>query len=364
MKKKIVALVLAMSMSVMLLSGCQAKELSNKYATVKSYKGVEVDKVDKPEVSDDDVDNQIQSAMVENITDITEQRAAQNGDKAIIDFVGKKDGVAFQKGSSTDYTLELGSGTFINGFEDGIIGHAPGETFDLNLTFPENYQSTELAGQEVVFTVTLKGFLPELSDDIVTVLSDKSKTVEEYKKEVKDKLQETADESYQSSLREAAWNAVLENTEVKEYPEDKVQEYVDMMQEQYETMATYYNMEFEDFLTTYMQMDKDSFDEKVKEAAEQQVKSDLARDLLLDNVKKIDTSDEARQKIYEALAESYNYDDVDSFLEAMENADNMDKLDALVKLEMVQNWVADNCKQVEAKSDSSSSDSSSSSQSE
>lgn len=364
MKKKIVALVLAMSMSVMLLSGCQAKELSNKYATVKSYKGVEVDKIDKPEVSDDDVDNQIQSAMVENITDITEQRAAQNGDKAVIDFVGKKDGVAFQNGSSTDYTLELGSGTFIDGFEDGIIGHTPGETFDLNLTFPENYQSTELAGQEVVFTVTLKGFLPELSDDIVTVLSDKSKTVEEYKKEVKDKLQETADESYQSSLREAAWNAVLENTEVKEYPEDKVQEYVDMMQEQYETMATYYNMEFEDFLTAYMKMDKDTFDGKVKEAAEQQVKSDLARDLLLDNVKKIDTSDEARQKIYEALAESYNYDDVDSFLEAMENADNMDKLDALVKLEMVQNWVADNCKQVEAKSDSSSSDSSSSSQSE
>lgn len=352
MKKKIVALVLAMSMSVMLLSGCQAKELSSKYATIKSYKGVEVAKIEKTEVTDDDVDNQIQNAMIENIADITEQRAAQDGDKAIIDFVGKKDGVAFQGGSATNYNLELGSNSFIDGFEDGIIGHTPGESFDLNLTFPENYQSTELAGQEVVFTVTLKGYIPELSDDVVAVLSDKSKTVEEYKKEVKDDLQKTADESYESSLREAAWNAVLDNTEVKEYPEDQVQEYVDMMQEQYETMATYYNMEFEDFLTTYMQMDKDTFDEKVKEAAEQQVKSDLARDLLLDNVKKIDTSDEARQKIYEALAESYNYEDVDSFLEAMENADNMDRLDALVKLEMVQNWVADNCKQVEAKSDS------------
>ena len=78
----------------------------------------------------------------------------------------------------------------------------------------------------------------------------------------------------------------------------------------------------------------------------------MARDLLLDNVKKIDTSDEARQSIYEYYAEYYGYDDVDSFLEAMENADNMDKLEALVKLEMVQNWVADNCKQVESKSDS------------
>ena len=352
MKKKVVAFTLAMSMSAMLLAGCQSKELSNKYATITSYKGVEVDKIDKPEVSDDDVDAQIQSTMIDHIADITEQRAAKEGDKAIIDFVGKKDGEAFQGGTSSNYALELGSNTFIDGFEDGIIGHTPGETFDLNLTFPENYQSTDLAGQEVVFTVTLNGFLPELSDDIVKILADKSETVEEYKKEVKNDLQATKDESYESSLKEAAWNAILDNTEVKEYPEDKVQEYIDMMNEQYETMASYYNMEFEDFLTTYMQMDQDTYDEKVKEAAEKQVKSDLARYLLLDNVKKIDTSDEARQSIYEQYAEYYGYSDVDSFLEAMENAGNMDKLDALVKLEMVQNWVADNCKQVEPKSDS------------
>lgn len=352
MKKKVVAFTLAMSMSAMLLAGCQSKELSNKYATITSYKGVEVDKIDKPEVSDDDVDAQIQSTMIDHIADITEQRAAKEGDKAIIDFVGKKDGEAFQGGTSSNYALELGSNTFIDGFEDGIIGHTPGETFDLNLTFPENYQSTDLAGQEVVFTVTLNGFLPELSDDIVKILADKSETVEEYKKEVKNDLQATKDESYESSLKEAAWNAILDNTEVKEYPEDKVQEYIDMMNEQYETMASYYNMEFEDFLTNYMKMDQDTYDEKVKEAAEKQVKSDLARDLLLDNVKKIDTSDEARQSIYEYYAEYYGYDDVDSFLEAMEDADNMDKLDALVKLEMVQNWVADNCKQVEPKSDS------------
>lgn len=352
MKKKVVAFTLAMSMSAMLLAGCQSKELSNKYATITSYKGVEVDKIDKPEVSDDDVDAQIQSTMIDHIADITEQRAAKEGDKAIIDFVGKKDGEAFQGGTSSNYALELGSNTFIDGFEDGIIGHTPGETFDLNLTFPENYQSTDLAGQEVVFTVTLNGFLPELSDDIVKILADKSETVEEYKKEVKNDLQATKDESYESSLKEAAWNAILDNTEVKEYPEDKVQEYIDMMNEQYETMASYYNMEFEDFLTTYMQMDQDTYDEKVKEAAEKQVKSDLARDLLLDNVKKIDTSDEARQSIYEQYAEYYGYSDVDSFLEAMENAGNMDKVDALVKLEMVQNWVADNCKQVEPKSDS------------
>lgn len=352
MKKKVVAFTLAMSMSAMLLTGCQSKELSNKYATITSYKGVEVDKIDKPEVSDDDVDAQIQSTMIDHIADITEQRAAKEGDKAIIDFVGKKDGEAFQGGTSSNYALELGSNTFIDGFEDGIIGHTPGETFDLNLTFPENYQSTDLAGQEVVFTVTLNGFLPELSDDIVKILADKSETVEEYKKEVKNDLQATKDESYESSLKEAAWNAILDNTEVKEYPEDKVQEYIDMMNEQYETMASYYNMEFEDFLTTYMQMDQDTYDEKVKEAAEKQVKSDLARDLLLDNVKKIDTSDEARQSIYEQYAEYYGYSDVDSFLEAMEKAGNMDKVEEMVKLVMVQNWVADNCKQVESKSDS------------
>ena len=98
MKKKVVAFMLAMSMSAMLLAGCQSKELSNKYATITSYKGVEVDKIEKPEVSDDDVDAQIQSVMIDKIADLpVTDRAAEEGDTAIIDFVGKKDGEAFQE---------------------------------------------------------------------------------------------------------------------------------------------------------------------------------------------------------------------------------------------------------------------------
>ena len=380
MKKKLVMILMAVMVASATLGGCgqkgaetgtsvsaeeedvqiSYKELMKatdykvqKYVKLNDYMNMTVELSQDYSITDEQIQEYIEYLLsMYPEYETTDKTTVENGDIVNIDYVGKVDGEEFNGGSATGQHLEIGSGSFIDGFEDGLIGKNVGDTVDLNLTFPDSYSNTDLAGKDVVFTVTLNNILPELSDDIVKILSDKSETVEEYKKEVKDDLQATKDESYESSLREAAWNAVLDNTEVKEYPEDKVQEYIDMMNEQYETMASYYNMEFEDFLTNYMQMDQDTYDEKVKEAAEKQVKSDLARDLLLDNVKKIDTSDEARQSIYEYYAEYYGYDDVDSFLEAMENADNMDKLEALVKLEMVQNWVADNCKQVESKSDS------------
>lgn len=355
MKKRMTALVAVMCAASMLMTGCQAKELSNEYVTVGVYKGVEVEQIEaSAEVTDADVEAQIENILsgYAEAVEVTD-RAAQDGDIANIDYVGTKDGVAFDGGSYEGYDLTLGSDTFIDGFEDGIIGHNIGETFDLNLTFPENYGSEELAGQAVVFTVTLNSLsieeVPELTDDFVKEnLSTESETVEEYKAEVKADLQATNDETYQSTLREAAWEAVLEGTTVNEYPEEAMQEYTDMIYEQYETMASYYGVEFADFLETYMGMDEETFASEVEAIAQAQVKSDLVRDLIAENVKAIDTSEKAYEAVYAEYAEYYAYDDVETFLADMEEAGNMEALDDLVLLELVQNWVADNCKQVEA----------------
>lgn len=349
MKRRATALTAVVCAAAMLMTGCQAKELSDEYVSVGKYKGVEVSGVEEPAaITDADVEAQISNILASYAEKVAvTNRAAEEGDIANIDYVGTKDGVAFDGGTAEGFDLTLGSGGFIDGFEAGIIGHHAGETFELNLTFPENY-SEELAGQAVVFTVTLNSLSveesPELTDDLVKeTLSEEAQSVEEYKKEIKEELEKINEENYQAELRDAAWNVVLENTTVNEYPEEAIKEYTDMITTEYQTMATYYGLEFAEFLETYMGMDEETFNTEVEKVAQQQVKSDLVRDLLAENVK-IGDSEKAYQEVYARYASYYSYTDVDAFLEEMESAGNKEALDKLVLLELVQNWIVDNCK--------------------
>lgn len=129
---------------------------------------------DATTVSDSDIDNYISSNILSNYKTTNEitNRAAENGDTVNIDFAGSIDGVAFDGGTGSDYDLTLGSGTFIDGFEDQIVGHMPGETFDVNVTFPDDYQATNLAGKDAVFATTLnyinEDVTPDLTDDWVS----------------------------------------------------------------------------------------------------------------------------------------------------------------------------------------------------
>ena len=207
MKKKLTVLAAGICALSLLLTGCSS-EISNDYVTITKYKGVEIDKVDADAISDNDVETQINSVLQSKstTTEVTD-RAAQTGDTVTIDYEGKKDGEAFKGGTATDAQLTLGSGQFIDGFEDGVVGHNIGDTFDLDLTFPENYGNEDLAGQAVVFTVTLKGIsqtdVPELTDEFVQSVSDTSKTVEEYKKEIKKSLTIIYD-----ALRQKGYNPI------------------------------------------------------------------------------------------------------------------------------------------------------------
>ena len=354
MKKRTVVLVATVCAASVLMTGCQSGGASNSYVTVGDYKGIEVSyDAQSAAVTDEDVEAQIEyllSGYAEKV-EVT-GRAAQDGDIANIDYVGTKDGVAFDGGSYEGYDLELGSGSFIDGFESGIVGHNVGETFDLNLTFPENYSSTELAGQAVVFTVTLNSLsveeLPELTDEfVVNNLSETSKTVEEYKAELKAELQKTNDENWETELKNTAWTMVLENSKVKEYPEETVNNYMDMVISEYQTMATYYGMEYADFLETYMGMDEETFTAEVEAVAQSQVLSDLVRDLIAEK-ENVDDSEEAYQRVYEEYAVYYGYTDVETFLSEIESAGNMDELNGMVLLDIVQDWVVDNCKIVPA----------------
>lgn len=232
----------------------QSRDITG-YVTLGEYKGVTVDAVDAT-VTDEDVEKRIQDTIKNNTTykDTKKDYKAAKGDQVVIDYVGKIDGKAFDNGSANDQTLVLGSKQYIDGFEDGIIGHTAGSTFDIQVTFPTNYGNKDLAGKKATFTITLDSIknpvVPELNDAFVQKVSDKSKTVEEYRKEVRTNLEESAKQNKADQEEQAVWNAVLTNAKVSEYPEDLVEYYTYTSRKQVITeIASSYNMKLEDYLS-------------------------------------------------------------------------------------------------------------------
>lgn len=343
MKKRTVVLLTSVA-AAMILAGCAGSTgLETDELTISKYKGVEVDEVEKPgEITDEDVEEAIQTALEGNPMEITE-RAVQEGDTATIDFVGKMDGVAFEGGSSTDYPLEIGSNSFIDGFEDSVIGHNVGDTYDWEGVFPEDYGNADYAGKDVVFTITVKSISApaELTDEFVKTVSEESETVDEYKEEMKAQLEEDAQEEYESTLRQSVWQAVLDNTEVKEYPEDEVKELSDSLIDQYKTAAQYYGMEYDDFIEAQMGYTTEEFEEQVDEAARSSVKQTMVVQAIADK-EKIELSDEEYEKQLEQLAEDYEYPDVDSLKEAAEEED----LKEIALGNLVKDWLVEHCVQV------------------
>lgn len=350
MKKKIVVLLTGIVVSAMLLAGCEAsKGLETDDLKITQYKGVEIDEVEEAdEVSDEDVDLYIQSELESNadVTEITD-RAVEDGDTVDINFVGKMDGVAFDGGSADNYSLTIGSGVFIDGFEDSIIGHKAGETFDWNGTFPEDYNNTDMAGKAVVFTITVNAIteenVPELNDEFVAKVSETSKTVEEYKKEVKELLEKDAETTYQSSIESAVWEKVLENTEVLNYDEDEAEEQKNNWIEQYKTIAESYGMEYAEFLEGQMGMTEEEFEEQVEEVVMNSIKEKMVTDAIADK-EKIKLDDDTYEAEVERIADEYGYESVDVLKESVEE----DQLKEEALKNLVKEKLAEDCVQVKA----------------
>lgn len=218
--------------------------------TLGKYKGVKVDKIDV-DVTDDEVNAEIDKERVKNsrTIDITD-RAVKSGDIATIDFEGFVDGVAFEGGKGEDYPLTIGSGAFIPGFEEALIGAEIGKETDVNVTFPEDYQAAELAGKAAVFKCTVKKLqekqLPELDDDFVGEVSEESDTVDEYKEEVKKKLSDKKASDAKNAKEDAVIDAIIEDAKM-EIPDAMVdtqqrqmlQDYAQRLQSQGISMEQY-----------------------------------------------------------------------------------------------------------------------------
>lgn len=328
-----------------LLAGCGSKEISNDKITIKQYKGLEIEKVEVAEVTDEDVELSIESDLqtLTTYTDVTD-RAAQTGDQVVVDYTGKLDGVAFEGGTASDVTIVIGQAGYIDGFTEGIAGHKVGETFDVPLTFPEDYGKEELNGKDVVFTFTLDKIqqvnVPELTEEIVPQLSETAKTIEEYKAQVKADLEASNKETAQSQIEGAIWEALVDNCVVKDYPADELEEMTTNITNQYSMYAAYSGVEVEEFV-------QQAFGITIDEMAKTIICQQYAIELIIEEEKLELTAEEYEEGLTE-LATQYGYEtDVAGFEEA--NGEDVIK-EALLQ-EKVMDFLVDNCKQVEPKAE-------------
>ncbi|MBD8913166.1 MAG: trigger factor [Ruminococcus bicirculans] len=275
---------------------------------VKDYKGIEVEKVVNP-VTDEDINKQLDALREKNVTvETVDDRAAENGDDVVIDFEGFKDDVAFEGGKAEDFTLSLGSGQFIPGFEDQIVGHNAGEEFDINVTFPEEYQVKELAGAPAVFKIKLKSIskkvMPELDDDMVKD-STEFDTVDEYKADVKKKLEEANEKHADSEVEAKIFDKVIENM-TAEIPQVMFDNRVNEMVSELEQRLAPQGISL-DLYMQYTGQTMDTVKKAYAEQAEKQVKLRLALEKIA-KLENIEVTEDELKAEFDKLAEAYKLD--------------------------------------------------------
>lgn len=327
--KKQIAAAAAIILTLTMLAGCKSKtsrpfdyDLA-KYITLGDYTGIEY-KYSVEKVTPEAVTSYINTALSDKgygeVTEITD-RAVMNGDSVNIAFVGKMNGEEFEGGSSESYDLVIGSKSFIDGFEDGLIGVKKGETKVLNLKFPENYGKEELNGKDVEFTVTVnsikKTVYPELTDEIVKEISDYD-NVADYNtyanEQVKAQNEKTANDNKETEI----WNKVVSNTKVTKYPDDEVARYKELILKSYDSQAqSSYGMTYEEFAKQMYGKTNEEIDADITEQAQNAVREymtivAIARD------QDLDISDEEYKAQTDKYAASNGYKTTQEFINAID----------------------------------------------
>lgn len=272
------------------------------------YKGLEVSKVEYP-VADEDVEKQLGQMREKNARIIAkEDGTVEKGDTAVIDFEGFVDGIPFEGGKGTNYQLEIGSGTFIEGFEDQLIGKKTGEETDVSVTFPEDYKASALAGKPAIFKVTVneikyKELLP-LDDEFAKDVSE-FETMDELKVDIRKKLQESNDSRAKKQIEDSIVKKAVDNANV-EIPEVMVDREVDYTMEDIRYRLSYQGMTLEqyaEFLNTSI--------EKMKEDYRDMAYNKVKTQLVLESIGKVEgvsASDEEIDAEIEKTAKQYNQD--------------------------------------------------------
>ena len=288
----------------------------DEYVTLNDYKNMKVTAY-KPETTDEDIEQYINSEM---LTGYITDRKVENGDVVNIDYEGKKDGVAFDGGTASGYDLEIGSGSFIEGFEEGLIGVMPGETVDLDLAFPEGYREETLAGQPVVFTVTVNGIAESMeyadeTDADLAWFGLSYETKDALWKAAKAEVEKNAEEVFETSKTSAILNQVLSESTIKSVPEYLVEEQMQGYEIYMESMSQmYYGMNFEQYLEQVEQKTLADFEAEIRPDCETMVKQYLISEALA-RAEQLEITDELIREYAQQDIEGYDGYTIDSYLE-------------------------------------------------
>ncbi|NLT58727.1 MAG: trigger factor [Clostridiales bacterium] len=286
-----------------------------------AYKNLSAPKA-QVQVSDEEVEKEVQSLRARNarLLDI-QDRPVQSGDIVLIDYEGKLDGVPFEGGSAAGQNLTIGSGTFIPGFEEQLIGHGVGETFDINVTFPEGYPMEELAGKPTVFTISLHAIkqneLPELDDEFAKDVSESYATVEELRAGLRQALVEYHGNEAEQKFEDALLGQVVENLAV-ELPPVMLERQMDGMLEDFDKRLQQQGLSVDGYIEM-LQTDRATFRESFRDPAEHNIKVSLALEEIV-RQEDIEVSEEEYRAEVAKLAERIGGVEVDNIIEMVDRA--------------------------------------------
>ena len=308
--------------------------------TLGKYKGIELKKVEY-NVSDEDVNHELEHIAEHNARLVSvEDRAVENGDITIIDFEGFIDGKAFEGGKAENHELEIGSGKFIPGFEEQIIGMKIDEDKDIKVTFPKDYPAKELEGKEAIFKIKLheikKKELPEINDEFAKDASEFD-TLDEWKKSIREKLEKANTSKAKFETEDYAIEEVCKASKV-DIPSGMIETQIDNMEQDISSRLSYQGMK----LDQYLQMigkTKQEFRDEYKEEAEKQVKRNLVLEAIMKDAEIEATKEEVETKIKE-MADIYGKKEE----EIKENAQLIKYVEESIKTEKTIQYIVDNAK--------------------
>lgn len=310
--------------------------------TLGDYKGMEVPEQDTS-VSDADVDSELENKRQQQAELVLkEDEAAADGDTVVIDYEGSVDGEKFDGGSADNYSLVLGSGSFIPGFEDQLVGHKAGEDVDVNVTFPEDYHAKDLAGKDALFKVKIHEVkekqLPELDDEFAKDVDEDVETLAELKDKVKKQLQDQKEAAAKAAIEDAAIEAAVANAETEEIPQAmldddtnrQLQQYLAGMQQQGINPQMYFQI---------TNTTEDDLRKQFADDAAKRVKTNLVLEAVVKDAN-LNATDEDVQNEIADLAKQYGMDE-----EAVSKALTRDMLEHDIEIKKAVDLITDSAKQ-------------------
>ncbi len=310
------------------------------------YKALEVKK-NEYNVTDEDVENKLKEVQYRNArVEVKEDKAIEKGDIAVIDFKGFTDDVAFEGGEGTDYELEIGSGTFIDNFEEQLIGLKAGDFKEVNVTFPEQYGREELNGKPAKFEVKIKTVkvkeLPAIDDEFAKEVSE-FETLEEYRNDIKANLEEANEIRVKKEYEEAVINAAVANAKI-DIPEVMVNREIDGMLKDLETRLQYQGLDIQTYYQ-FTNTSEESFRQQMKEVATNKVKTEVVMDKIAEVENITATEEEVKAKAKEMAEMYYGASEADKTAELLMNSQK-EYLQLQVTTERVKDMLVESSKAI------------------